>query len=570
MCEAKRRGNLLLHKKDWQMNFFSISSIISGISCLIMGGILLAKGHKTKSTRILGYFCLLAFQWTFCSFMISITNSKEMAFFWWQFAYISIIGSPALFFYFVCSYLNLNKRNLLSTTLLVTVIFLWINFFAEHYFIGDLRLIFNQFYVPDWPKLHNPIYLLSYIFYYWVLLGYSFVLLILAYRKAHGVAKLKLKYFIIATSIGWMAPEPIFLLHFRIDLYPYSNILIPIFPIIMVYAILRHQLLDINIVLKKAATYSILISFITILYFVLVYTIEKVFSLYIGYRSIPIAIAIIALFSIIFIPLKNKIQTLIDKYFFHGTIDEIDEQNTKMREELQKSEKLKAIATLAAGMAHEIKNPLTSIKTFTEHIDKKKNDPDFVNKFKTIVGPEVDRINNIVKQLLEFSKPKDLKTEPTNITQLIDDTLNLLNSKLVQHNIKVIKDFTPLPDTNVDPNQIKQVFLNLFLNAIEAMKKGGTLTIKTSAPTKNISPQLQPNTKYQIPTTITITDTGPGIAPTDLKNIFDPFFTKKAEGTGLGLSIVHGIIEQHNGKIEVQSELNKSTTFAIELPIKDL
>ena len=374
-----------------------------------------------------------------------------------------------------------------------------------------------------------------------------------------GNKRIQLTYIIALSITMYTAGLTWFLFVYGIKMPPSVVAFFMIFSnSLMAYAIVRHNFMNIRLVIQKTIIYSALITTITIIYFILVYLIEKVFSLFVGYHSIPIAVAIIAFFSIIFNPLKNHIQHFIDKYFFHGTIDEIDEENTKLREELQKSEKLKAVATLAAGMAHEIKNPLTSIKTFTEHINKKKTDPEFLNKFQEVVGPEVDRINNIVKQLLEFSKPKDPKPEPSNISLLLNDTQSLMNSKFIQHNIKVIKNYEKFPvNIMVDPHQMKQVFLNLFLNAIEAMPNGGTLTIKTSSPA---------HTTYKV----LIKDTGVGIDKPDLEHIFDPFYTKKDKGTGLGLSVVHSIIENHAGKIYAKSLPGKGTSFVITLPLKDL
>jgi signal transduction histidine kinase len=310
--------------------------------------------------------------------------------------------------------------------------------------------------------------------------------------------------------------------------------------------------MDINLVIRKGLIYSALISLVTISYIIFALLVENLFRGIVGYRSLPITIITITLLVIFFQPLKNYIQRFIDKYFFHGTIDQIDEENIKLREELQKSEKLKAVATLAAGMAHEIKNPLTSIKTFNEYLPSKHNDMDFVNKFNKIVGDEVDRINYIVRQLLEFSKPSDLELKEASVTELLDETLDLLNNDLLKHNIKLEKKYSPLPPLKIDPLQIKQVFLNVLLNAIDSMRSGGGITIEARAG-NDIA--------------ITITDTGKGIEKEDLKRIFDPFFSKKDGGTGLGLSVVHGIIEKHGGKINVESAPGAGTSFKITLPI---
>jgi len=368
-----------------------------------------------------------------------------------------------------------------------------------------------------------------------------------------------------------------FVQNYGIEFYPFGAVNILFFSIIMTYAIVRHNLLDINLVIKRGLLYSCMISAISLLYILSALLLENFIRGAIGYKSLILTVITIILTVLVFQPLKNYVQNMIDKLFYKGTIDQINEQNLRLREELQKNEKLKAVATLAAGMAHEIKNPLTSIKTFTEYLPQKGTDPAFREKFHHIVGHEVERINHIVRQLLEFSKPSDLDLRESDINKLLDETLDLLNNDFLKYNIKVQKQYTPLPPINIDPSQMKQVFLNLFLNAVDAMPTGGTITIQTNTinPTNAMNPINSINnprhTTYDIrntnPVAITITDTGHGIAKEDLKHIFDPFFTKKEGGTGLGLSVVHGIIEKHGGHINVSSRLDYGTIFTITLPL---
>ena len=419
----------------------------------------------------------------------------------------------------------------------------------SHYLvIANMKWIFNSFYMDTPP---GPIYPLLVAFFF-VVVGIIFHELLKALKENTGTRKAQIKYFFLANLIGFIGGGTSFLPVFGINIYPIGNFAAAIYPFIIAYSILAHHLMDVEVIIKKTLIYSLLISIITTLYFIIVYVLERVFSVIVGYRSIPLAIIIIAFFSIIFIPLKNKIQKIIDKYFFHGTIDQIDEENIMLREELQKSEKLKAVATLAAGMAHEIKNPLTSIKTFTEYFPEKYNDPAFIGKFRNIVGSEVDKINNIVKQLLEFSKPEDLHLKESDINNLFDETLNLLNNDFLKHDIKIEKKYSSLPSAKVDPAQMKQVFLNILLNAIDSIENNGKIEIETRTNNNELE--------------IAVTDTGKGIEKEDLKRIFDPFFSKKDGGTGLGLSVVHGIIEKHGGRINVKSAPGSETCFLIILP----
>ena len=243
------------------------------------------------------------------------------------------------------------------------------------------------------------------------------------------------------------------------------------------------------------------------------------------------------------------------KFFSKKSRQMLAKENERLKEEIRRTDRLRAVATLAAGMAHEIKNPLTSIKTFTEYLDVKFDDKDFRDKFKRIVGSEVDRINTIVGNLLDFAKPRPLSERRVNVNKLLEETLTLLSNDFIRRKIDVIRGYSPeATDTiKADPNRLKQAFLNLFLNAMDAMKTGGKLVVEMD---KTKDGFLQ----------ITIEDTGKGISEETLSHIFDPFYSNKETGTGLGLSIVHGIIKEHGGQITCESETEKGTRFIITLP----
>jgi signal transduction histidine kinase len=365
-----------------------------------------------------------------------------------------------------------------------------------------------------------------------------------------------MKYVVVGMLIGWIGAECMFLPAFRIDIYPVANFLIVGYTIIITYAIIRHRLMDINIVIQKSFIYSILIALITATYFVFVFLAERFFQGMVGYTSLIMSILYAFVIALFFNPVKNKIQHLADRIFLGKDPLQIARENELLRQELERSEHLKAVATLASGMAHEIKNPLTAIKTFSEYLPQKYQDPQFLNKFSHLVTEQVDKIDNLVHQLLDFAKPANLHLEQTDIHKLLDETLDLLSSDLLKHRIKLIKDYSDSKLISViDANQIKQVFLNLFLNAIEAMTSGGTLSIKTES-----------NHSNQDKITVIIADTGIGIADKDLPHIFEPFYSTKKEGTGLGLSIVYNIIKEHKGTIRAESKVNEGTKFIIELP----
>jgi len=364
-----------------------------------------------------------------------------------------------------------------------------------------------------------------------------------------------------------------FLPLFDINIFPFGNFLIPIYGLVLAYAILKHQLLDIVIVIRKSMIYSSLITIISILYLIMVFLLERFAQEIFGYQSLIISIGTAFGLGLIFIPLKHQIQRFVDRYFLKGTHEEIAQENVLLRQEIAQSEKYKTLSTLSSGIAHEVKNPLTAIKTFCEYLPRKVNDKEFLIKFSNIVGHEVDRINDMVHQLLDYGKPAPLAIQKTNIHKLINDTIDILNSKFIAQKITINKALilNPRPLT-VDPNQIKQALLNIFLNAVDAMPSGGTLTISTtidhpSAPKINSGRDLAQISNLGGLFTINIHDTGSGIPKESLKHIFDPFFSKKDSGTGLGLSITQSIIENHGGTIRIKSDVGIGTNVEVKLPL---
>jgi len=251
---------------------------------------------------------------------------------------------------------------------------------------------------------------------------------------------------------------------------------------------------------------------------------------------------------------------------FKKNPEEIALQNKALRQEVAQSEKFNAMATLASGLAHEIKNPLTVLKTFFQYYPKKKDDPQFLKKFNQITGRELQRIEDLVRDLMDFAKPEPPVFKPVDIHQVIRETIDLVQNDIDKHNIQLNLPLTcDRLSLTADKNQLKQALLNIILNAIEVMPEGGTLTVGTSVERKKGA-----NVNSSLPHSllITIKDTGQGIAKENLKHIFEPFFTKKDRGTSLGLAITQGIIEKHGGKIKVESQVSCGTCFIITIPLK--
>jgi signal transduction histidine kinase len=239
---------------------------------------------------------------------------------------------------------------------------------------------------------------------------------------------------------------------------------------------------------------------------------------------------------------------------------EAENDQLKLREQLIRSEKMAALGQLSAGIAHEIRTPLTSIKIFIQSLEKEIELDEYQKEDFRIIKKEIDRINENVIRFLNFARPEDPLFQQLNIHELIKESLNLLAAKMKTSSVDLrISLLEVCPPVEGDSKQLGQVFLNLFLNAIEAMPRGGVLTVRSILKTI-------PESHEEI-LQISVDDTGCGIPEKDRPYLFDPFFTTKDAGTGLGLSIVYSIVQKHNGRIEVESEMGKGSSFIVSLPI---
>jgi signal transduction histidine kinase len=231
---------------------------------------------------------------------------------------------------------------------------------------------------------------------------------------------------------------------------------------------------------------------------------------------------------------------------------------------MKRTDRLKSLETIAGGFAHEIRNPLTSIKTFIQLAPERKDDPDFIREFSRIVLDDVYRIERLIEEILDYARYMEPKLTEEDVNDIVSSCLYFIEVKADSRGVKIEKELVPdLPRVMLDRQQIKQVFLNLFLNALDAMsEQGGVLRVRTRLLAKpGGRPWIQIETH----------DSGQGISEAHLEHIFDPFFTTKHEsgeheGTGLGLTIVHQIIEEHHGEIQVKSVAGNGTTFFVNLP----
>ena len=230
-----------------------------------------------------------------------------------------------------------------------------------------------------------------------------------------------------------------------------------------------------------------------------------------------------------------------------------------LKREIERNERLASLGRLAAGVAHEIRNPLSSIKGFATYFRERYKEIPEDQKTAEIMIQEVERLNRVISQLLEFARPMNIQKEPTAIQTLVQHSLRMIQAQAASKNIKIeAKLASDMGEVSLDRDRINQVLLNLYLNAMEAMKEGGTLTIEVCRDDHDTGMRL------------TVSDTGSGIKKEDLGHVFDPYFTTKPSGTGLGLAIVHNIVEAHGGEVSVESVSGRGTTVSIVLPVVPL
>lgn len=253
---------------------------------------------------------------------------------------------------------------------------------------------------------------------------------------------------------------------------------------------------------------------------------------------------------------QQEIQELANS--LESKVEERTRQIQDMQSHLVRSEKLASLGELVAGIAHEINNPLTGIMVYSNLL---LNDPRMHQTLRAdleVIHSETQRCSGIVRRLLAFSRESAPHKAPESVNTLLDNTLHLVENQPSFQNITISRKYAhDLPLILLDGNQISQVLMNILLNAAQAMPEGGTLWLET---------QLTEDGKSVI---IMIRDSGCGIPKEDLKRIFDPFFTTKEIGTGLGLSVSYGIVENHGGRIEVESTRGVGTVFSIVLPLPE-
>jgi signal transduction histidine kinase len=506
------------------------------------------KGTKKSPNITFGIFSISLAVWCFGQFMGGISEGKEMVLFWTRVGMGGAVFLPLFFAHFIVSLVGQEKKHRLILGTIYAVAFVFFVLLFTPYFIPDVKPVPGFSYYPE-AGIVYPFFALFVL----ICFIYGFFMLFSSYFNSDKERKVQISFVIFASVIGFLGGITAFFPVWGINLPVVSHLVLPIYLMIVTYAVLKLKLIDL---VRESIVYSILTLIFTGFYILAVITANNLLA-NLGWLNIVLVIFISVLF---FQPLRNRIQRWVDRLFFRGeflyqqTISNLSAENVKLFRTLLRADKLAALGTLSAGMAHEIKNPLASIKGMTQVLDDNLDDPEFIKNYQGVLTRQIDRINNLVEKLLKFGQPQELIVKKIDINRIIGEILGLLESQFRKKGIKTTIESNNLPEIEGDFEQLSQVFMNLFLNAISAMKNGGELEVKSEKDESGVK--------------IEVTDTGSGIDPSEIDKIFDPFFSLKEEGAGMGLAVAYRIIKEHKGEINVSSEPGKGTTFSIWLPIK--
>ena len=536
------------------INIYAIINGINGVASLAAASIILFSKSRKPVQLGHGLFSLLLFSYAFPYFLWGIQTHKEYASFFLPWVIYACCFIQAGYFHYVLILSDAIKKykRFLITGYAISAILAWMNYRGLFYDSLNLRVKGPFLFWPH-GKACLPILIFAMIFY----VVFALVILWRASQKTSGPTKINLRGYLIISVIGWIGGlTNWFLFWDGISLLPIGNLGVSLLIVGTYYLIFKRDFLELSGIVKKTFVYALLTFFISLIYAGFILMGEKVSRVYFGYSSFFASLLAGLVIALLFNPVRALLNRLINKIIFGKDITEFSVENLKMQLELEKQDRMKAVSTLAAGMAHEIKNPITAIRTFAEFLPKKYEDPEFRNKFSSLLIEETDRISAIVRDLLLFARPGEPVIGPCNVAKILGDVTDLLKGDLFKYSIVLEFGIASEPIMCLaDSSQIKQALLNIIMNAIDAMKdKVGDkrLLIDTRRTNEGIE--------------ISIADTGVGIAPGKIPHLFDPFYTDKKDGTGLGLAITQAIIEKNHGSIRVESAVAQGTKFILLLP----
>lgn len=527
---------------------------LTAITTAVLGFLAFLAEPRKRLNQVFGLYSLSIVWWAIGESLI-VSGSRQsfvdtVAMFSWP--WVTLIAPT--FFHTVCLLVGRTDR-ITKRTIVVSYVVTLLSM------IGHVTL--NLIIGPCSPVAYARFFIrltplgVSSLLLFLILVNLSLFKLWEAFRQAAGSRRVQLRFLFAASLVGYLGGSPDWLLTFdkHVPLAnPFGIYCVPLYSLATTYAIFQHRLFDVHIVIRKSLVYSLLVSVLTAGYFGSIYFWEQAFRITFGYSSLGVSLAAFAAMALVFQPLKIGIQRMVDHLIFRAPQHAVAKRLEMLEEKVREGEQYKAVATMAAEVAHELKNPLTALQTFVEFLPERYQDPQFRRQFHTVVSSELHRLRRVAQGLLDFSKPQAPQMAAVDLRAVLDDVLALTTPTLLKRAIVVETRYAHNGATIIgDIAHLRQVFLNLVRNADQAMPPGGTLTVSTSSENGHLE--------------VRVADTGCGIPSGDVPHLFDPFFSKKAEGTGLGLSIAREIVREHRGTITAQSIPGQGTTMIVRLPV---
>jgi two-component system, NtrC family, sensor kinase len=700
------------------MNAYALSGLLNFVTSTFVGVYIFTRDRTDPRYRTYGAFCLSLAVWSFGYYFWQISETPSEALFWVRVFMAGAIFIPITNFHHVMEILARPpvEKRWIKFGYLFCVVALFLDLFSSSFVKG----VSEKLFFPFWPEPGLAFHLYIAVFCY-CLARWTY-LLIRESQAASGIRQNQLRYLVVALSIGYSGGITNFLLWYDIPVPPYGNVLVSAYVVLFSYAVIKFQLLDITVVIKRSLIYALLLLLLVVPCYLLLVLAQWVTFGSVNYSFSLISLSLFILVGFFFPKLRFRTEEALERAFFKRPVDyretllysskemvsiidikalsdnlvrtigkslgiekvslllaneaarnyhleasvglnleqpdrvvlsregplvgllqrrreaivkeelewvpvgpdtpqtietmsklgaEIslpiiskdrligilnlgnkedqtlysDEdlellstlanqaaiaiENARLYENLKQSQdtlrradRLSSLGLLTAGLAHEIRNPLVAIRTFTQLLPERYDDAEFREGFQGLALKEVDRICGLINDLLSFARPSKPNVAPENINDVVENIARILETQAKEKNVVILRELGDnLPKIWIDREQMKQVFMNLILNAIQAMREGGSISIWSRLISRN---GAEPAGDF---VQVEIRDTGIGIPEENLQHIFDPFFTSKDEGSGLGLAVSHQIVLEHGGYVTVESQVGKGTAFFVHVPV---
>lgn len=525
------------------LNLFAISGLLIGFTSLSLGLVVYLKDRRAKLNKIWLPFAIAVAVWGFGGYKIATASEELSALFWWRITHMGVIFIPIFFWHFVYIFLNIRRSKTIFCIYLFGIFFLLVDF--TKFFIRDVKFSFDSFYYITTP----PFLYSAFVFLWFSAIIYVHYELFKALKKTHGIQKIQIKYFFLAMAIGFSGGSISYLPVFDINLYPLLNFTVPLYPIIMTYAILKHHLMNIRIIATELLTILI----------ILLFAIKAILSQSRWELVFRIsALGLIVFFGILLI--KSVLNEVRRREVLNDLANKLKQANQKLKILDEAKSSFISIAS------HQLRTPMSAIKGYFSMLlegdfGKLNQEQEKTVKLNFSVTEQLVRLVNAFLDISRIEAGRfALSLEKVQVEDLIREVVDEMHFQAKEKKLILGTALPPkkMPAIMIDRNRIKDVISNLVDNAIKYTKQGG-ITISARRAGEGIEVEVK--------------DTGIGLEKSEIKSIFNKFMQGEGaaplnlRGAGLGLFIIKKLINAHNGRVWAKSEgKNKGSVFGFYLP----